>query len=132
MLCGSCIVYNLKKNNLKFKLLAFWGKQTPFIDQKCTYKKVTKNWAGPSHPLIWTKSKRTAAFFVKPSLRQRTLSQAQKAQKYLSSTFGRLMIISQKKLQLTNSFKDLCYLQFGHFVFHVLAPRNDIVQKPNT
>ena len=27
----------------KFKLLAFWRKQTPFIDQKCTYEKVPKN-----------------------------------------------------------------------------------------
>ena len=35
-------VYNLK-NSLKFKLLAFWSKQTPFIDQKCTYEKVPKN-----------------------------------------------------------------------------------------
>ena len=35
-------VYNLK-NSLKFKLLAFWRKHTAFIDQKCTYEKVTKN-----------------------------------------------------------------------------------------
>ena len=40
-----------KKNSLKFKILAFWRKKTPFIDQKCTYEKVTqKNWAGPSPP----------------------------------------------------------------------------------
>ena len=42
----------LPKNILKFKLLAFWRKLTPFIDQKCTYEKVTKIWAGPSLPLI--------------------------------------------------------------------------------
>ena len=34
-------VYNIK-NSLKFKLLSFWRKYTPFIDQKCTYEKVTK------------------------------------------------------------------------------------------
>ena len=60
-------VYNLK-NSLKFKLLAFWRKLTPFIDQKCTYEKVTKIWAGP--PPIWIKSKRIATFFGKPSLRE--------------------------------------------------------------
>ena len=53
----------------KFKLLAFCRKQTPFIDRKCTYEKVTKNWAGsPPPPLIWKKSKRKATFFVKLSL----------------------------------------------------------------
>ena len=58
----SCI--QPKKNSLKFKLLAFWRKMTPFIDQKCTYEKVTKNlcMALPPSP-IWTKSKRTATFF---------------------------------------------------------------------
>ena len=35
-------VYNLK-DILKLKLLAFWRKETPFIDQKCTYEEVTKN-----------------------------------------------------------------------------------------
>ena len=54
-------IYNLK-SSLKFKLLAFWRKKTPFIDQKCTYEKVPKIWAGPSPPLIGTKSKRTAVF----------------------------------------------------------------------
>ena len=34
--------YNLKKS-LEFKSLAFWRKQFPFIDQKCTYEKVPKN-----------------------------------------------------------------------------------------
>ena len=50
------------KNSSKLKLLAFWRKYTPFIAQKCTYEKVTKNW-GRAPPLIWTKSKRTATFF---------------------------------------------------------------------
>ena len=40
MLCGSCIQH--KKNSLKFKLLSFWRKYTPFIDQKCNYEKVSK------------------------------------------------------------------------------------------
>ena len=35
-------IYNLR-NSLKLKLLAFWRKQTPFIDQNCTYEKQTKN-----------------------------------------------------------------------------------------
>ena len=35
---------------------------TPFINQKCTYEKVPKIWAGPSVPLTWTKFKRTAVF----------------------------------------------------------------------
>ena len=52
-----------KDNSLKFKSLALWRKKTPFIDQKCFYEKVPKNWAGPPHPLIWTKSK-TAVFIV--------------------------------------------------------------------
>ena len=62
-------VYNLR-NSLKFKRLAFWRKWTPFIDQKCTYEKVTKNLGRAPSPLIWTKSKRTAAFFVTSSLRE--------------------------------------------------------------
>ena len=42
--------YNLK-NSLKFKLLAFWRKKTPFIYQKCTYEKVTKKLGRPPpHP----------------------------------------------------------------------------------
>ena len=48
LLSGSCI--QTKKNSLKFILLAFWRKKTAFIDQKCTYEKVTKIWAGPSPP----------------------------------------------------------------------------------
>ena len=55
-------VYNLK-NSLKFKLLALGRKQTPFIDQKCTYKSGQKFGQGPPPPLIWTKLKRTATFF---------------------------------------------------------------------
>ena len=31
-------------------------------DLKCTYEKMPKNWAGPSPPLNWTKSKRRAVF----------------------------------------------------------------------
>ena len=46
-----------------FKLLPFWRKETPFIDQKCTYEKVTNNLGRALLPLIWTKSKRTATFF---------------------------------------------------------------------
>ena len=49
-------------NSLKFKLLAFWRKKTPFIDQKCTYEKLTKNMGRALPPLIWTPSKRTIGF----------------------------------------------------------------------
>ena len=60
-----------KENSLKFKLLAFWRKQTPFIDQKCTYKRYqTKNSGRALPPLIWTKCKRTER--QKPSLIQTT------------------------------------------------------------
>ena len=48
-----------------FKLLAFWRKYTPFIDQKALMKRRQKICAGPP-PLVWTKSKRTAAFFRDP------------------------------------------------------------------
>ena len=42
--------YNLK-NSLKFKLLAFWRKWTPFIDQNCTYEKEPKEFRhGPPPP----------------------------------------------------------------------------------
>ena len=53
-------IYILKVNSLKFK---FWFKQTRFIYPKCIFEKVPP-------PPIWTKSKRTAAFFVSQSLRQ--------------------------------------------------------------
>ena len=57
-------VHNLKKNSLNFKLLAFWRKYTPFIDQKCTYEKVTKKLGRALPlPLIWTTSKSRAFFF---------------------------------------------------------------------
>ena len=65
LLCGSCI--RPKKTGLKFKLLAFCKKQTPFIDQKCTYEKVAKNWAGPSSPTFGQNPKEQQFFLVKPS-----------------------------------------------------------------
>ena len=37
------MLYGLPTNSLKFILLAFWKKETPFVDQKCTYEKVPKN-----------------------------------------------------------------------------------------
>ena len=65
-------IYTTYKNSVKFKLshaiIGIWRKMTPFIDQKCTYEKVTNNLGRALPPLIWTKSKRTATFFVKPSL----------------------------------------------------------------
>ena len=42
-------IYNLK-NSLKFRLLAFWRKLTPFIDQKCFYEKVQNFLAKALHP----------------------------------------------------------------------------------
>ena len=61
LLCGSCIQ---PKNSLKFKLLAFWRKQTPFIDQKCTYEKVKKFGQGlpPPHLDKMQKNRKTETF----------------------------------------------------------------------
>ena len=42
-------LYNLK-NSLKFKLLAFWRKKTPIIDQQCTYEKVPEKNLGRALP----------------------------------------------------------------------------------
>ena len=62
MLCGSCIQH--KKNSLKFKLLAFG---TPFIDQKYTYEKVTKNLDRALPPPSFGQNpKEHLLFFVKP------------------------------------------------------------------
>ena len=61
-------VYNLK-SSLKFNY--YWHFGGNIIDQKCSYEKVTKNWAGSSPPPHLEKSIRTATFFVKPSLRTR-------------------------------------------------------------
>ena len=58
-------VYNIK-NSLKFKLLAFWRKWTPFIDQKCTYEKVKKKFgqgAPPPSPPIGQNPKEEQLFF---------------------------------------------------------------------
>ena len=55
--------YNLK-NSLKFKLLAFWRKKTPFIGQNCTYEKVSKIWAGQSpQPPHLDKIQKNSSFF---------------------------------------------------------------------
>ena len=59
MLCGSCIQ---PRNSLKFKLLAFGGKKTPFIDQKCTSEKVTKNLGMPPPPHL-DKIQKNSNFF---------------------------------------------------------------------
>ena len=59
-------IYNLK-NGLRFKLLAFWRKCTPFIDQKCTYEKVPKIWAGPP-PSFRQNPKEQQLFFGMSSL----------------------------------------------------------------
>ena len=63
---GFCPKHVPPTNNLKFKLLAFWRKWTPFIGQKCTYEKVAKNWAGPSPHL--DKIQKNRAFFRMSSL----------------------------------------------------------------
>ena len=67
---------SLVLSSLLFKLLAFLRKWTSFIDQKCTCEKVTKNLVRAlSPPPSFGQSKRTATFFVKPSLRQAELFQ---------------------------------------------------------
>ena len=64
ILCGSCIQH---KNSLEFKLLAFWRKYTPFIDQKCTYEKVTKILRRALPPPHLDKIQKNR-YFLKPSL----------------------------------------------------------------
>ena len=61
MLCGSCIQH--KKNSLKFKLLSFWRKYTPFIDQKCTYETVAKNLGRALPPPDLEKIQKNSSFF---------------------------------------------------------------------
>ena len=61
-------VYNLK-NSLKFKLLAFCRKYTPFIDQKCTYEKWTKNLGRALPPTSFGQNpNEQLLFFGRPSL----------------------------------------------------------------
>ena len=55
-------VYNLK-NSLKFKLLAFWREWTPFIDQKCTYEKGTKNLGSALPPPHLDKIQKNSSIF---------------------------------------------------------------------
>ena len=59
--------YNLKKS-LEFKSLAFWRKQFPFIDQKCTYEKVPKNLGRALPPSFRQNPKEQQFFLVRPSL----------------------------------------------------------------
>ena len=60
-------MHNLK-NSLKFKLLAFWRKSTPFIDQKCTYEKVPKKFGQGPPPLFGQNPKEQHFFLVRLSL----------------------------------------------------------------
>ena len=55
------------KNSLMFKLLSFWRKYTPFIDQKCTYEKVTKILGRALPPPHLDKIQKNR-YFLKPSL----------------------------------------------------------------
>ena len=65
MFCGPLIQ---PKKQFKVQIIGIFEEIDSFIDQKCKFKEMyQKIWAGPS-PLIWTKSKRRATFFVKPSL----------------------------------------------------------------
>ena len=52
-----------KENSLKFKLLAFWRKQTSFIDQKITNEKVTKNLGRALLPPHLDKIRKNSSFF---------------------------------------------------------------------
>ena len=52
-----------------------------------------KIWSGPSPPLNWTKSKRTATSFVKPSIRRTTLAFPKKN---LNKLFRKNMIFQSK------------------------------------
>ena len=50
------------KKQFKVKIIGILEEIDSFIDQKCTYEKVTTN-LGRAPPLIWTKSKTTATSF---------------------------------------------------------------------
>ena len=53
----------------KFKLLAFWRKKTPFINQKCTYEKVPKKLGRAPPPRSFGQNpKEQQFFFGTPSL----------------------------------------------------------------
>ena len=58
--CFAGHVYNLKKSSNYWH---FGGNRLHLLTKNALMKRCQKNWAGPSPPLIWTKSKRTAAFF---------------------------------------------------------------------
>ena len=57
-------IHTTQKDSLRFKLLAFWRKQTPIIDQKCTHEKVTKN-LGRALPPHVEKIQKNSSFFCK-------------------------------------------------------------------
>ena len=71
-------VYNLE-NSQRFKLLAFWRKWTPFIDQKCTYEKAPKNSGRALPPPHLDRIQKNSYFFGKPSLSQRPGTKHKKA-----------------------------------------------------
>ena len=92
-----------------------------YIDQKCTYEKEPKNWARPSLPLIWTRSKRRAVSpretvpndSMIPSHVEFIHRCANKHQIFFLSflpsflqKFWRVMVVfwNQKSLELTNLF----------------------------
>ena len=57
-------MYSLTKK-FKVQIIGIFKEMDSLIDQKCTACKCDKKiWQGPP-PLIWTKSKRTAVFFLR-------------------------------------------------------------------
>ena len=62
-------MYNLTKK-FKIQIIGIFVERDSLIDQKCTACKCDKKfWQGPRRaalpPLTWTKSKRTAVFFLR-------------------------------------------------------------------
>ena len=60
-------LYIQLKNSLKLKLLAFWREQTPFIDRKSTYEKVTKN-LGRALPPSFGQNPKEQQFFSRETV----------------------------------------------------------------
>ena len=110
-------VYNLK-HSLKFKLLAFSRKQTPSIDQKCTYEKVTKK-LGRSlslPPSFGQNPKEQQLFFVTPSLMYQRSKKREDNFSFLFTSLFQLQLIGWHPILVF-----LLITSFWHYAFSSLV-----------
>ena len=95
-------IYNIE-NSLKFKLLAFWRKWTPFIDQKCTYEKVPKLGRASPFPSFGQNPKEQQILRGVPSIStSQTMRTKQKI--FAVSLWNRPLVGARSLLQLQISF----------------------------